>query len=148
MVRFKQGRKVNPGRIQKAAWKVGVVSLLGCTLVEAIRSQMAAQQLYDKVKRQAPQLIKITFMTRLTSRMHLSWHQRENKWSDYYMRNEVSSSELVLTKVLSSELVLTKVLSLEPALTGMLSLELVHVDQGVVIGAGVDQGAVIGAGID
>ena len=34
MVRFKQGRKVNPGRIRKAAWKAGVMSPLGCTLAE------------------------------------------------------------------------------------------------------------------
>jgi len=32
-----QGRKINPGRIRRAARKVGIISPLGCTLGEAIR---------------------------------------------------------------------------------------------------------------
>ena len=58
MVHFKQGRKINPGRIRKAARKVGIVSLLGCTLLEVIQSRKAARQEYNKVKWQAPQLWK------------------------------------------------------------------------------------------
>jgi len=53
-----QGRKINPGRIRRAARKAGIVSPLGCTLGEVIWYRCTTIQEYEKIKPNARALWK------------------------------------------------------------------------------------------
>jgi len=58
VVRLSQGKKINPGRIRRAARKAGIVSPLSCSLAEAIRYLRTTRQEYEKMKPNARALRK------------------------------------------------------------------------------------------
>jgi len=58
VVWLRQGRKINPGRIHRAASKARIVSPLSCSLAEAIRYRRTIRQEYKRIKPNARALWK------------------------------------------------------------------------------------------
>jgi len=58
VVPLRQGRKINPGSIRRAARRAGIVSPLSCSLAEAIRYRRMTTQEYEKMKPNARALRK------------------------------------------------------------------------------------------